>query len=179
MAAGYDAGHRRNDGGVALAGAGGSAIGGSSVEIGAGLVERGGTHEFLADETLRPVVADLGIGVLRLGGACRFGRLAGVDAHQHIALFNRLTGVSLDFKNPAGDLRTHRRLLHGLNQRFGRKSQIDGMWLDGDDRQRLSGNCCGQPEKKAKNERAKNVCAHKYKHTLINEQSTSHGLLIH
>jgi len=34
MAAGDNAGDRRQDGGVALAGAGGSAIGGSGIEIG-------------------------------------------------------------------------------------------------------------------------------------------------
>ena len=41
---------------------------------------------FCSDETFRPVVTDLGVGVLRLGSARRFRGLAGIDAHQHIAL---------------------------------------------------------------------------------------------
>jgi hypothetical protein len=167
VAAGDEAGHRRDDAGVALAGPGRGAIGGGSIEIGLGLVKRGGAHELLGDQAFRPLVGHLGVSVLGLGRARRLGRLAGVDAHQQLALFDRLPGISLHFQHPAGNLGADRRLLHRLDQRLGWKSQIDGVRLDHDDRQRLTGKCYGHPEKKPKNEKAENVCAHIYKHTLI------------
>ena len=93
------------------------------------------------------------------------GGLAGVDTHQHIALLHRLPGIGLHFQHAAGHLRPDRRLLDGLDHGLRRKGQIDGMRLDGNDRQGL-GNSTGR-QRQAQYESGENIHVHKYKHTLI------------
>ena len=81
------------------------------------------------------------------------GQLADVDQH----------GQSI--QHAAGHLRPDCRLLDSLDHRLRRKGQIDGMRLDGDDRQGL-GNCTGR-QRQAQYESGENIHVHKYKHTLI------------
>ena len=61
--------------------------------------------------------------------------------------------------------RPDRRLLDGLDHGLRRKGQIDGMRLDGNDRQGL-GNSTGR-QRQAQYESGENIHVHKYKHTLI------------
>jgi hypothetical protein len=149
---GDDAGHRRDDGGVALAGTGGTAIGGSRVEIGLRLVERSLADELLRLQLLVPFVIEFRHVVLGVGSPGGFARLARIDAHQEVALVHPLAGIGAHFQHPASDLGADRRLLHGLDHGFGRESQVDRMQFDGDDRQGIGRQYCGRQQIQGKNQ---------------------------
>ncbi len=143
------------------------------VEIGFRLVHRRLADEALLPQAQHPLILGPGVDILcrRTGG--QLARFTGVDLHQQITLFHRLSGVDMDLDDPAGNLRRQRCLIDRLDECFGRQGQFDGMRLHHPVRQRLcvhgKRSRCRQTGKESRprfHARKEGVC-HVHKHSLI------------